>query len=193
MQTPILNLWLILFPVIGALTGALVQFIALRVFLNRVLPRKKEALGRQLGQVLASGFTPFDVLEKKLNDPRNLQSVLPVVETHIDHFLNEKLKTEMPMVSMFIGNKTTDKLKEVFMREIELIFPKVIGHFASGLREQVQLDMLVAEKIGAIPDERLRDLVSRGTKGSRKTILLLGALTGCVTGLLLLLLTILTA
>lgn len=193
MQTPILNLWLILFPVIGALTGALVQFIALRVFLDRVLPRKKEALGRQLGQVLASGFTPFDVLEKKLNDPRNLQSVLPVVETHIDHFLNEKLKTEMPMVSMFIGNKTTDKLKEVFMREIELILPKVIGHFASGLREQVQLDMLVAEKIGAIPDERLRDLVSRGTKGSRKTILLLGALTGCVTGLLLLLLTILTA
>lgn len=193
MQTPILNLWLILFPVIGALTGALVQFIALRVFLDRVLPRKKEALGRQLGQVLASGFTPFDVLEEKLNDPRNLQSVLPVVETHIDHFLNEKLKTEMPMVSMFIGNKTTDKLKEVFMREIELILPKVIGHFASGLREQVQLDMLVAEKIGAIPDERLRDLVSRGTKGSRKTILLLGALTGCVTGLLLLLLTILTA
>ncbi|HEX6193130.1 MAG TPA: DUF445 domain-containing protein, partial [Chitinophagaceae bacterium] len=138
-------------------------------------------------------FNTIGNLEEKINDPRNLEAVLPVIETHIDRFLNEKLKQEMPMISMFIGSKTTDKLKEVFMKEIQLLFPQVISKFAGNLTANLDIERMIASKINDTTAETLEKMARLHLATEIKAFRLLGIITGFVAGLLALLITVATS
>jgi uncharacterized membrane protein YheB (UPF0754 family) len=178
-----MNYWLIVIPVISAFVGWLIHVLAIRFFFRRILPRRKAAIATALGKTAAAEFAAFKGLEEKINDPSNLQSIMPVIEKHIDHFLNERLKEEMPMISMFIGSKTTDKLKEVFLKELQLLFPQVISQFAGNLRSSIDVEKLVADRIHAIPPDSLQQTIQQNVPGL-KYLPLLGAFTGLVVGLI---------
>ena len=55
------------------------------------------------------------------------KAVLPLIETHLDTFFIQKLPEKMPMISMFIGEKTVVQLKTIFIEELEFIFPSVLN------------------------------------------------------------------
>ena len=128
-------------------------------------------------------FSSFGGLEEKINDPRNLENVLPVIETHIDRFLNEKLKQEMPMISMFIGSKTTDKLKEVFMKEIQLLFPQVISKFAGNLTANLDIERMIASKINDTGTKAIEKMAKQHLATEIRTFKLLGVITGFIVDL----------
>lgn len=85
---------------------------------------------------------------------------MPLVENHIDDFLRNKLKQKMPVISMFIGDKTVNSLKEVFLKEIEELFPHVLKQFAGSLQENLDLGGLVAKKIEGIESEQLKKMLA---------------------------------
>jgi hypothetical protein len=151
MELLVTNYWYLLLPPLAALLGWLIHAIAIHFFFTSILPRKKKILASTIGAIAAREFANFKGLEENINDPRHFQRLLPVIDTHIDRFLNEKLKEEMPMISMFIGSKTTDKLKEVFIRELQSLFPQVIGQLASNLKTSVNMGEIVSKKINDIP------------------------------------------
>jgi uncharacterized membrane protein YheB (UPF0754 family) len=185
----IMNYWLFILPLIAAFLGWVIHSIAIHFFFSRLLPRKKEKLAKSIGRAAASEFVQFTGLEEKINDPKHLESILPVIEKHIDHFLNEKLKEEMPVISMFIGNKTTDKLKEVFMREIQSLFPQVIGAFARNLKSSLNIEEMVIKKINAISSAEFSQLIRNNLSSELKYLRLLGAIAGLIIGLVLFLIT----
>jgi uncharacterized membrane protein YheB (UPF0754 family) len=184
-----MNYWLFVIPVISALLGWLIHSIAIRIFLHRVLPRKQAALAVTIGKAAAQEFASFNAIEEKINDPKNFERLLPAIDAHIDTFLNEKLKQEMPFITMFITNKTTDKLKEIFIRELQVLFPQVIGQFAGNLRESIDVEKLVAEKINKAP---LPHLIQDKLSSELNAVRVLGAVSGLVIGLLQVLITVLT-
>jgi 6-pyruvoyl-tetrahydropterin synthase len=57
---------------------------------------------------------------------KNFKENSPLIEEKLDSFFKTQLPKKMPIVSMFIGDKTTQQLKEVFMEELDTIFPEVI-------------------------------------------------------------------
>jgi hypothetical protein len=57
---------------------------------------------------------------------KNFKENSPFIEEKLDSFFKTQLPQKMPIVSMFIGDKTTQQLKEVFMEELDAIFPEVI-------------------------------------------------------------------
>lgn len=60
----------------------------------------------------------------------------PLVEKQVDEFLSIRLPREMPMIGMFIGEKTIAQLKAIFLKELEDIFPLVMQQYlvaATGL------------------------------------------------------------
>lgn len=173
--------------------GWLIHFLSIRFLFNYWLPKKKDIIAQKAGRFAASEFSNFNMLEEKINDPKNLESILPVIETHIDKFLNEKLKEEMPMISMFIGTKTTDKLKAVFLREIQQLFPQVISRFAGNLKTDLDVKGLVTSRIENISPSSMAQFAKSELALPIRAFLLLGALTGFLTGLLLILLTVLTS
>jgi hypothetical protein len=64
------------------------------------------------------------------------KSMLPVVETHMDIFLKEKLPEAMPVFKMFIGESTTSQVKGVFMKEVDTMLPEMINQYLGKLKLQ---------------------------------------------------------
>ena len=90
------------------------------------------------------------MIEEKVTDPANLQKIMPAIEAHIDDFLRNKLKKEMPFSGMFVGEKTINSLKKVFISELENLFPKIMSSYTTNLARDLNIEQLVAQKIRAV-------------------------------------------
>lgn len=115
-----------------------------------LLHRYRPQLIDELAARIQTAFDKMEGLEARLTDPENFSRLKPTIEEHIDDFLRNKLKEQMPMISMFIGDKTVNTLKTIFIAEIEKLFPRVIGQYAGNLKKDLQLGKLVKEKLEAI-------------------------------------------
>ncbi len=59
----------------------------------------------------------------------NFDAVLPFIDAKLDDFFRNKLSEKLPMISMFIGDKTINQLKEVFIEELKQLFPELLTNF----------------------------------------------------------------
>ena len=57
---------------------------------------------------------------------KQFELLLPTLNENLDHFFNNKLTQKMPMIAMFIGDKTISQLKEVFIEELRFMFPDLV-------------------------------------------------------------------
>jgi hypothetical protein len=83
--------------------------------ISRAAVKHPEQFTEPLGQLLETGLSP-----------EQTQNLLPVVETHVDVFLREKLPASMPVFKMFIGDSTIKMVKDVFMKELDELLPILI-------------------------------------------------------------------
>jgi len=86
-------------------------------------------------------------LKAQVTAPEKMDKLMPHIESHIDFFLREKLPKSMPMIAMLIGDKTIGQIKEVFVTEIKVLFPELIGQYMDGLMEDDRLYPLLTEKL----------------------------------------------
>jgi uncharacterized membrane protein YheB (UPF0754 family) len=175
----IMNYWLLLIPVISAIIGWFGSWIAGKIFIYRIIPLRQQALAEKIGKAVSAEFS-FADLEKKISDPDNVKKIMPLVEVHIDDFLRNKLKEKMPMISMFIGNKTIDSLKEVFLKEIEDLFPQVLKQFAGNLQSELNIEAMVTRKITTVRTLELEKMFSPALNYFQ----LAASLTGLIIGLI---------
>src|SRR5262245_8340028 len=123
------------------------SFLGLK--LQGILPKKQSAIAAGIGKFVAEQFFSLTTIEEKISDPSILQKIMPVIEEHIDDFLRNKLKKEMPFIGMFVGDKTIESLKKVFMTELEILFPKIMRSYASNLIADLNIEQLISKKIEA--------------------------------------------
>ena len=112
-----------------------------------ILPKKQSSIAAKAGKIVAEQFFSLKTIEEKISDPSVLQKILPLIEEHIDDFLRNKLKKEMPFIGMFVGDKTVGSLKKVFMTELETLFPNIMRSYASNLITDLNIEQLVSQKI----------------------------------------------
>lgn len=62
----------------------------------------------------------------KENSNRQFEAILPTIDAQLNYFFTNKLGDKLPMISMFIGDKTIEQLKTVFVEELREIFPNLI-------------------------------------------------------------------
>lgn len=149
----------------------------------RTLVRKKEAIAHQLGY-LAAQHLPLHILQEKLSEAQLLDSAMPTIEKHIDIFLDVKLKEEIPMIGMFIGNKTTDKLKAVFIKQLQNLFPEIMQQFSGQLFSSLDVQELVRRKISALPDADFKAMLRQPLQQPFTLLQWGGCLTGVLIGML---------
>ncbi|MBS1575469.1 MAG: DUF445 family protein [Bacteroidetes bacterium] len=199
-----MNWWLYLFPFMSALIGWAINSLFLKLLFHPVLPKKifgitfqgllprqQQPLAEQIGRFAVSGLFSFENIEQKISDPKNLDKIMPMIEQHIDTFLRVKLSKEMPVISMFIGDKTIATMKGVFMKELGELFPQVMKSFAGNLKSEINLEKVVADKIASYPIEKLEAVFNQQLSKEMKKIRIIGAFTGFLIGLLQILLTLL--
>lgn len=192
-----MNWTLIVIPIISALIGWVTNWIAIRMLfhpkepinilgmkIQGIFPKRQDALAQKLGKLVSNELLSFAEIEQKIANPNNIQKVLPLVETHIDEFLKVKLKEKMPVISMFIGEKTIAELKSVFMTELESLFPNLLSGYMNSLQSDLDLEKIVYEKVKNFSTEKLESILYQILAKEFKFIELIGAVLGFLIGLL---------
>lgn len=198
-----MNYWLlIIIPVISAFIGWVTNWVAIKMLFHPrnpkkvlgitfqgIFPKRQQQFAEKLGRLVSAEFLSFDDIEEKISNPENLKKLMPMIEDHIDDFLKNRLGKEMPMISMFIGEKTIGKLKESFMHEIELLFPPVMKHYASNLKHELDLEQIVIKKVAGFSSDKLEEVLFQIMSKEFKFVEMIGAVIGFIIGLTQVLLT----
>jgi len=194
---------LILIPIISALIGWFTNWIAIKMLFHPkipikivgitfqgIFPKKQKQFAENLGKVVSNELLSFKEIEEKISNPNNVQKMMPLVEEHIDNFLRVKLTQQMPMISMFIGNKTIEQLKTVFITELQELFPKVMSNYMEKLQNDLDLEKIVTEKVNNFSSDKLEDILNSIMKKELKFVEILGGILGFIIGIFQVLITL---
>ncbi len=200
-----MNYWLILIPLISAFIGWVTNWVAIKMLFHPrtpkrflgitfqgIFPKRQEQFADKLGKLVSNEFLSFNDIEDKISSPENLKKIMPMIEDHVDEFLRNRLSTEMPMISMFIGDKTIGKLKGAFMQEIESLFPAVMKQYAANLKTELDLEQIVIRKVSGFSSDKLEEILYQIMSREFRFVEIIGAVIGLIIGLLQVLITLLT-
>lgn len=197
-----LLLQFILIPLISAFIGWFTNWIAIKMLFHPkepkhilgitfhgIFPKRQRSFAEKLGRMISEEFLSYEDIENKIADPGNLQKVMPIIENHVDSFLRDKLSDEMPFLSLFIGERTRQSLKNVFMRELETLFPELMKNYAKHLEEELDLEKIVTEKVSAFSSDKLESILYQIMSKEFRFVELLGGVIGFIIGILQVLIT----
>lgn len=187
---------LYLLPVISAFIGWFTNWIAIKMLFHPkeprkilgmtfqgIFPKRQQQFAAKLGAVVAGQLLHFDEIAAKIKDPAQLAAVKPEIEQHVDVFLHEKLKEKLPVISMFVGQGTLEKIKEGLMEEIDQMLPQVIGRYADNLSEQVNIEQIVSEKVAGFSSDKLEEILVAIMNKEFRFVEIIGGVLGLVIGL----------
>lgn len=196
--------WLYTIPFISAFIHWLTIWMALKLLfhprqpkkilgftLHGVFPKRQQQIAESLGRIVGQELLSFEDIEQTITNPANVQRILPLADEHIDNFLRVKLKESMPMISMFIGDKTIGQLKAVFMKELEELFPVIMKNYVAHLKNDLDLEKIVADKIANFSSDRLEIMLNQILTKEFRFVEVIGAALGFFIGLLQIFLTLL--
>jgi uncharacterized membrane protein YheB (UPF0754 family) len=183
-------------PLISAFIGWFTNWIAIKMLfhprlpvkvlgltIQGIFPKRQHQFAQKLGKLVSEELLSFKDIEAKITDGSNLKQVMPIVETHIDNFLRNKLVAEMPIISMFIGDKTIEQLKSVFMKELESLFPVLMTSYMEKLKHELDLEAIVTEKVSNFSSDKLEEILQAIMSKEFRFIEVIGAILGFLIGI----------
>ncbi len=194
----------IVIPIFSAFLGWLAVWTAIQMLFHPktpkkilgitfqgIFPKRQPQFAGELGKIVSNQFLSFAEIEQKIADPENVSKILPLLETHIDIFLREKLTAEIPMLGMLIGDKTIAQVKGVFMNELKELFPLLMKQYLNTLEKDLDLEKIVAKKAASFSLDKLEEILKQAFLTEFRFAKIIGAVLGFIVGLLQVLLTIL--
>ncbi len=193
-----------LIPFISAFIGWFTNWVAIKMLFHPkepikilgitfqgIFPKRQKQFAAKLGAVVANDLLHFDEIISKIKDPKNIEELHPFIENHVHEFLSVKLNEKIPVVSMFIGESTLNKLKEGLMEEIQLLLPQVINQFTEKLNAQVDVEQIVMEKVSNFSSDKLEEILNSIMKKEFFFVEILGGVLGFIIGVIQVILTML--
>jgi uncharacterized membrane protein YheB (UPF0754 family) len=198
--------WLFLIPVISAFIGWITNWIAIKMLFHPqkptkvlgitfqgIFPKRQRQFAEKLGKLVSAELISFQDIEEKITSSENLKKIMPFVEGHIDLFLREKLGDQMPMLKMFIGDKIVEQMKEIFLKELEELFPLLMKNYMTNLQSDLDLEAIVVEKVSNFSSEKLENILYQIMTKEFRFIEIIGAVLGFLIGLAQIFITILAS
>lgn len=193
---------LYLIPFISAFIGWFTNWIAIKMLfhpknpvkvlgitIQGIFPKRQQQFAQKLGVLVATELLHFNDIASKLKDPKQLESVTPYIEEHIDTFLRVKLQEKLPVVSMFIGDSTIGKLKEGMMEEINGLLPEVIGKYADNLSQKMDIEKMVTDKVANFSSDKLEEILTAIMSKEFRFVEVIGGVLGFIIGVIQIFLT----
>ena len=185
-----------LLPFIGAITGWVTNWVAVKMLFHPkepknfglfkvqgVFPKRQKLMAEKLGHIVAAELFSIDDVVKKMKSADNTE-VLGFVESKIDNFINVKLSGSMPMLAMFLNDDLKNKIKTTLMEEIAEVIPGVIDSYANKLKNEVDVEAIVYEKVLNFSSDKLEEILYSIMKKEFKFIELLGGVLGFLIGII---------
>lgn len=198
-----MNWILVLIPLISAFIGWMTNWVAIKMLFHPVkpvkilgmtfqgiFPKRQQQFAEKLGRLVSNELLSFSDIEQKITHPDNIKRILPHVEQHIDEFLRERISDVFPVISMFIGEKTINQLKAVFMQELENIFPVLMKNYMNNLKQELDLERIVIDKVASFSSEKLESILYQIMSKEFRYVEIIGGVLGFIIGILQVFLTI---
>ncbi|MDI9319223.1 MAG: DUF445 family protein [Phycisphaerales bacterium] len=192
---------LLLLPLISAFIGWFTNWIAIKMLfhpkepkrflgmtIQGIFPKGQKQFAIKLGALVASELLHFDEIANRIKDPKQLESAKPFISQHIDHFLEHKLKEKLPVISMFVGAGTLDKIKEGLLEEIDNMLPELMKQYADNLATKIDIEKIVSEKVANFSSDKLEEILVAIMKKEFRFVEIIGGVLGFLIGLLQILL-----
>lgn len=199
-------LLLALIPVISGFIGWVTNWVAIKMLfhprkpvsilgltIQGIFPKRQTQFAEKLGKLVSTELLSFEEIQAAITNPENLKGLMPKLETSVDHFLRNKLSEVMPMISMFIGDKTIDKIKTVLTDEIQQLFPEMIEQYVSSMKNNLDLEKIVTEKVTGFSSDKLESILYQVMSKEFKFIEILGGVLGFLIGLIQIAITLLAS
>ena len=200
-----MKITLILIPLISAFIGWFTNWIAIKMLFHLkvpvkilgitfhgIFPKRQKQFAEKLGKLVSQELLSFSDIEKKISNPDNIEKLMPFVETHIDHFLRVKLAEEMPMIGMFIGDKTINQMKAIFIKELQSLFPSMMENYMGQLEKDLDLEKIVIDKVSGFSSDKLEEILQAIMSKEFRFVEIIGGVLGFIIGLLQVFITILS-
>lgn len=194
---------LILIPFISAFIGWFTNWIAIKMLFHPkdpvqilgitfqgIFPKRQRQFAEKLGKLVSEELLSFKDIEGKITNPANINKLMPYVEEHIENFLRVKLAEQMPMISMFIGEKTIADLKIVFVSELTVLFPVIMKNYMGNLQSELDLEKIVTEKVIGFSSDKLEEILVAIMSKEFRFVEIIGGILGFLIGILQILLTV---
>ena len=200
-----INPWIYTIPFISALIHWVTIWMALKMLFHPkqpkrflgmtfqgVFPKKQQQIAENLGRIVGQELLSFQDIEQKITGGNNLDRIYPEIEKHIDDFLRVRLKESMPMIAMFIGEATTLQMKDIFMNELKSMLPGLLKNYINNLKEELDLEKIVVEKIKGFSSDRLENMLNQILTKEFRFVEVIGAVLGFIIGVVQILITMAT-
>ncbi len=148
-----------------------------------VFPKRQKQFANSLGQLVSQELLSFEDIAGKVTKPENIQAIMPLVEAKVDDFLRHKLSDAMPVISMFIGDKTIDKVKEVFMTELQSMFPQMLEQYMGKLQSELDLEKIVVDKVNGFSTDKLEEILQKIMNKEFQFVEIIGGVLGLLIGI----------
>lgn len=150
--------------------------------LHGIVPAVMPGIARYASDLVQHEMLSPEKIAARLDDPQLMQQLRPEIETHIDQFLQTKLKEAFPLLSNFMGEKTLGKFKAAFLTEVETILPDLLKKNAGKLLEDWQPAGILADKIKRLDMAAIEKSVQLEAGRQIRSFQLAAFMTGIVLG-----------
>ena len=149
------------------------------------LPKYKQQWVLEATELLVNEIANDKRLQHHFASPATLAPLLPTIESHIDEFLRFKLGKAMPVVGMFVGDRTINQMKGIFMEELKILFPVIMQQFLQASTMPSTLRPVLLTELHRIANAPGFDLLLRQLKKKLHSFCLVAGVLGLITGLML--------
>lgn len=182
-------------PIISAFIGWGTNFLAIKMLfhprekinllffsLQGIFPKRKKEFSEKLALVISKDFFSLDDIIQKIQSSDSRATVLAIIREKINHYLNNDLKQAFPMIGMFLSSDIIQKIEQKIINELEKSLPDIIDGITNHLKDNIQLEVILSEKINSFTSEKLEKIIFSIMKKEFKVIEFLGALIGFLIG-----------
>ncbi len=187
-------------PIIAALTGWITNYIAIKMLfhpkkkikilffsIQGIFPKRQNVLAEKLGRIVATELFSFEDIKKRFTSTGTATEINEVLDEKIEDFLDQKLKSMMPMLSMFINSEMKKKIKATLHEEFQNILPEILNKYSEKLEKEINIEEIVYTKVAAFSSEKMEQILFSIMKNEFKFIEILGGVLGFMIGLIQLL------
>ena len=184
-------------PFIAAITGWVTNYLAIKMLfhprekvrliffsIQGIFPKRKQLLAERLGQIVAQELFSFKDIKDHFTSTDSAVEINKVLDEKLEDFMENKLKTAMPMLAMFMNSDLKSKIKNTLHEEFQNILPEILSKYTEKLEKDIDIENIVSKKVAAFSSDKLEAILFSIMKKEFKFIEILGGILGFLIGLI---------
>jgi uncharacterized membrane protein YheB (UPF0754 family) len=188
-------------PIIGALTGWVTNYLAIKMLfhpkkevkiwffsIQGIFPKRQDVLAERLGKIVSTELFSFKDIKERFTSTSTAKEINHVLDEKLEDFLQVKLKSALPMLAMLLNKDAREKIKGTLHTEFQNILPDILNKYSDKLERDIDIQHIVTQKVAAFSSEKLEQILFSIMKKEFKYIEILGGILGFAIGLIQLLL-----